>query len=213
MVIVQSQYQKDLLKQDYRRDGLIIKNAFPQTSPDSITKADPPIVLWVATIREVKQPRLFLELADLMPGVRFQMIGGLGTDQSINQMVKRHAARSDNLEYVGFVPFDEIDDYYKKASILVNTSKYEGFSNAFIQAWMNITPVISLHSDPDEIICKYNLGRHSKTFNQLLEDVKTLLADNPLLKRMGENGRRYVETEHQMEKVADQFVKVFRQLI
>jgi glycosyltransferase involved in cell wall biosynthesis len=44
------------------------------------------------------------------------------------------------------------------AKALLNTSKMEGFPNAFIEAWALRTPVISLSVDPGGVIRKNNLG-------------------------------------------------------
>ena len=74
-------------------------------------------------------------------------------------------------------------------------------------------PVVSLHSDPDEIIGKYKLGFHSKTFQQLTEDVRTLLKDKQLREEMGRNGRKYVEKEHDITKVVPRYLEVFNRLL
>jgi glycosyltransferase involved in cell wall biosynthesis len=69
---------------------------------------------------------------------------------------------------------------------------------------------VSLNVDPDEIICTYNLGFHSGTFNQMVQDVKRLLEDEKLREELGQNGRRYVEREHNIEAIADKYVKILQ---
>lgn len=212
VVVCQSEFQRKKLADNFGREGLIIKNAFSIFEEPVPEKAKPPIVLWVATIYEVKQPELFLKLAEAIPEARFQMIGGPSSSLEFYNRVKESATRIPNLEFLGFVPFHEIGEYFKRASILVNTSKYEGFSNTFIQAWMDYVPVVSLHSDPDGIIGKYKLGFHSKTLEQLVEDTKILLANQVLREEMGENGRRYVEREHDIADVVGKYMEVFTRL-
>jgi glycosyltransferase involved in cell wall biosynthesis len=212
IVICQSEFQRERLKDNFGREGCIIKNAFSLSKEPMPEKARPPVVLWVATIREVKQPELFLKLAEAIPEARFQMIGGPGSGLEFYNSVEESATRMPNLEFLGFVPFHEVDEYFKRASIFVNTSKYEGFSNTFIQAWMHCVPVVSLHSDPDGIISKYRLGFHSKTLEQLVEDIKTMLANQALRQEMGENGRRYVEREHNIASVVGKYIEVFTHL-
>lgn len=212
-IIVQSQYQKDLLKKNFDKDGFLIKMPFPLTEQEMPKKANPPIVLWVGSMSAVKQPELFVKLAEAIPEARFQMIGGhAASDQKLYSRIKESSKRILNFESLGVIPFNEINEYFSQASILVNTSMFEGFPNSFIQAWMNYTPVVSLNADPDEIISRYKMGFHSKTFSQLVEDVRLLLGDEHLHREMGENGRRYVEKEHDITKIVGEYVGMFNEM-
>jgi len=215
VVLCQSESQKKMFMKNFQRKSLVVKNAFPISGSNEsarLKKTDPPIVMWVATISPVKQPELFLKLAKSIPEGNFQMIGGPGADQGFYHRIKEASRNISNLDFVGFVPFHKIDYYFKRASILVNTSIFEGFSNTFIQAWLNYIPVISLNSDPDEIICEYKLGFHSKTFQRLVDDVRTLLKDEYLRRHMGENGRKYVEKEHDITKIVHKYIEIFNSL-
>ena len=41
--------------------------------------------------------------------------------------IKEEAERIPNLEFVGFVPYPDVNEYFNNASLLVNTSSVEGF--------------------------------------------------------------------------------------
>jgi glycosyltransferase involved in cell wall biosynthesis len=166
----------------------------------------------VGAMAEVKQPELFVRLAEAIPEVRFQMIGGHSGNQEFYDRIKDATKRISNFEFLGVIPFDEINEYFSRASILVNTSMFEGFPHAFIQAWMHYVPVVSLNADPDELLCKNGLGFHSKTFGQLIEDVKTLLKDETLREEMGVNGRKYVEREHDITNIIREYIKLFNSI-
>ena len=209
-IIAQSKYQQELLKKNINQDSIIIKNLYPVEKVE-ISKSASPIVLWVGTIKpEWKQPELFLKLAKAIPDARFQMVGGASTNKQFYDKIKEEAERIPNLDFIGFVPYPDVNKYFNNASILVNTSSVEGFSNTFLQAWAAYTPVISLNANPDEIICKYKLGFHSKTFEQIIKDVKTLLKDKKLREEMGVNGRKYVEREHDIKKIVEQYAKILK---
>lgn len=211
-VIVQSEYQHNLLKKNFDLDSTIIKNPCPPKYME-MKKLDPPVVLWAGTIKpEWKQPGLFLKLARAIPDAKFQMVGGSGSNRQFYDEIKKEAKLIPNLEFTGFVPYPEINNYFNSASILVNTSTVEGFSNTFLQAWAGYTPVVSLITDPDEIICKYKLGFHSRTFEQMVIDVKNLLKDNELREEMGMNGRRHVEKEHDLRKIVEKYTEVFENI-
>ena len=211
-IIVQNKFQRTMLKKKFGKDGLLIKTPFPLSRRGTPEKANPPIVLWVGAMAEVKQPELFVRLAEAIPEGRFQMIGGHSGNQELYDKIKENSKRISNFEFLGVIPFHEINDYFSRASILVNTSMFEGFPHAFIQAWMHYVPVISLNSDPDEIICRYNMGFHSKTFEQLVKDVKILLKDEKLREEMGVNGRKYVEREHDLTTIVGEYIKLFNRI-
>ena len=211
-VIAQSKHQQELLKKNFNRDSIVIKSM--HILPEEITeKAMPPIVLWVSRMQNWKQPGLFLEIAKAIPTARFLMIGGVSESTEFYEQIKESANKIPNLEFIGFVPYPQINKYFKRASIFVNTSTAEGFPNTFLQAWARYTPVVSLNVDPDGIIVKYKLGFHSRTFEQMVEDVKLLLEDKKLREKMGENGRRYAEKEHDIKTIVKEYEKIFKELI
>ncbi|MFC1937658.1 glycosyltransferase family 4 protein [Chloroflexota bacterium] len=211
-LIVQTDFQKAMLKKHFGKESVMIKNPFPLTERITSEKAKPPVVLWVGSLDSVvKQPEWLLKLATLVPEAKFQIMGG-SVGRYHYERIEQMSRDIGNLQLLGCVPFHETNRYFEEAVILVNTSKYEGFPNAFIQAWMCYTPVVSLNADPDEIICRYQLGLHSKTFDQLEEDVKTLLGNEQLREEMGRNGRSYVEREHDINKIVEQYREVFNRL-
>ena len=96
-------------------------------------------------LREVKQPAVFLDLARRVPHVRFVMVGGSVPSDPQYAAKIRDAARSiPNLTLTGQVPQREVVRILRSASILVNTSRFEGFPNAFLEAWAAGSPVVSL---------------------------------------------------------------------
>lgn len=215
-IIAMNEFQKNGLKQNFGRESTVIRNHFPLTRREIPEKAKPPIVLRVGSMSNTKNPALFLRLAEAMPEEVFQMIGGMGDDQALYSVIKERARRIPNLEFLGVIPFSEINKYYSRAAILVNTSAFESYPPyAFIQAWMNYTPVVTLNCNPDAsaTMHKNKMGLHSRTFEQLVKDVKTLLENELLRKEMGENARRYVEKNHDITKIVKQHVEVLNQLV
>jgi glycosyltransferase involved in cell wall biosynthesis len=211
-IIVQSEFQKKMLKKNFGKDGFLIKMPFPLSRHEIPEKANPLIVLWVGAMAEVKQPELFVKLAEAISEARFKMIGGHSGNKELYDKMKENSKRVPNFEFLGVIPFDEINGYFSQASILVNTSMFEGFPHALIQAWIHYVPVVSLNADPDGIICKYKIGFHSKTFDQLGEDVKKLLENEHLRKQMGENARQYSEREHDITKNIREYLDVFEHI-
>lgn len=209
IVVAQSAFQQQILRQRFGIESMLIKNGLMLPLVDC-EKSEIPIVLWVGSLSKIKNADIFLELAKSLPNVQFEMIGGEGDDKNIFNRIKTEAGTLQNLHFYGFVPFHEINKYFRRASILVNTSSIEGFPNTFIQAWANYTPVISLNVDPDNIIQNEKLGFCSGTFKQLISDVATLLEDENLRKTLGENARKYVEEEHDIKNVVNKYTAAFK---
>jgi glycosyltransferase involved in cell wall biosynthesis len=208
VVVAQSFYQKQQLRQNFNLDSIVIKNPFPIENFGT-EKADPPIVLWVGTIKpEWKQPEVFLQLAREMPNVEFQMIGGPSSNIPFYESIRTEARTIPNLEFLGFVRYPQVNEYFEKASLLVNTSSVEGFSNTFLQAWAAHIPVVSLNVDPDELICRNQMGFHSGSFSQMVIDIDTLLRDSKMRAEMGNNGRSYVETEHDINTIVRKYADI-----
>lgn len=211
-IIVQNKFQRTMLKKNFGKDGLLIKTPFPLSRRGTPEKANPLIVLWVGSMAEVKQPELFVKLTEAIPEARFQMVGGHSGNQELYDKIKENSKRILNFKFLGVIPFDQVNEYFSRASILVNTSVFEGFPHAFIQAWMHYVPVVSLNADPDGLICENKSGFHSKTFNQLIEDVKTLLKNDAVRKEMGMKGRKYVEKEHDLSLIIIEYIKLFNRI-
>jgi glycosyltransferase involved in cell wall biosynthesis len=170
-------------------------------------------VLWVSTIRSVKQPLLYLTLAKRLPEYKFVMIGGEGEDPDLFRKIRSEATKIPNLDFKGFVSHDKIFTYYQQAALLVNTSKTEGFPMIFLEAWSYFNPIVSLHVDPDELISKHKLGYCSKHFDQMVTDIRTLLTNNELRQTMGKNARKYVEEQNDVKRIAEQYETVMQNLL
>jgi glycosyltransferase involved in cell wall biosynthesis len=217
-VISQTTKQRGLLKTNFKKNNVQINNMY-HVPINKTSKMDNLNVLWVGTIKpDLKNPELFLKLAHSIPEANFQMIGGPAygrskSDFEFYENIKKQAREISNLDFVGPVPFSEIDNYFENASILINTSSVEGFPNTFIQAWMNYVPVVSLEVDPDEVICKNKLGLHSKSFNQLVVDVRLLLNNPSLRTNYGNNARMYAEKEFDIKKIIKLYMKIINQLL
>jgi glycosyltransferase involved in cell wall biosynthesis len=167
-IICQARYQKILLEKNYGRScNLIIPNFHP-IPEDKFDKTPLIKIVWVANFKQLKQPELFLKLAEDFQdnhNIKFIMIGRPG--------------------------IDDVNRVLSESHIFVNTSQYEGFPNTYIQAWMRKVPVVALNVDPDDIIKTQRIGFHSKTVEQMEQDVKKLVDNEKLRKKMGEKSRKF----------------------
>ncbi len=209
-ILVQTENQRSALKKNFGFESSVIRNMVAEL-PTKSRKEN--MVLWVGTVNERKRPDVFLRLASSFPKHRFVMIGGKGENQEFYRKIERQSQSIKNLEFLGFRPYEETQGYFQKCKVFVNTSMDEGFPNTYLQAWSNYVPVVALEFDPDEIICKNSLGFHSRNFDNIVRDVRLLMEDERMRRRMALNGRLYVEKNHKIEKIISDYADVFRKLV
>lgn len=219
LIISQNISQEIECRKQFGRNSVIIQSGHPVPPADSYIKECPASVCWIANVREVKQPELFLAMAsqceDLSKklGTKFIMVLGKNIENYRETRLLQQLYNQFNMIIIGGQSIEEANQIMGRASILVNTSKYEGFSNTYIQAWMRETPVVTLHCDPDGVIEAHRLGIHSRTFDQLVKDVRLLIENENLRKEMGKNARRYAVENHDIEKSAEALNALFLNLI
>jgi glycosyltransferase involved in cell wall biosynthesis len=169
-------------------------------------------ILWAGRSAEIKRPMLFIDLAEHMPEEQFTMICQRATGDGNYEALVKRAEGIENLRFVRHVSFNEIDGYFERAKILVNTSEAEGFPNTFIQAGLCAVPIVSLNVNPDGFLDEYKCGiccdgdveRPVKELGLLLEGDKYI--------EMGRNARSYVEQNHDIKIIVGRYKELFSQI-
>jgi len=212
LLIAQNYQQKKLLQKNFNRDSVIIPNGLNVPLPP-FTKADPPLISWIANIKPLKQPEIFIKLAESLQDLNIQFVfAGRSSESSYQKYLMEKSKKLSNLKYLGEIPFEKTNEILSKSLLFVNTSTTEGFSNTYIQAWMRETPVLALNCDPDNVIKRRKLGFHSGSFEQLVKDVRYLIESEDERIEMGKNARKYALKNHDIEKIGKQYFEVFETL-
>lgn len=169
-------------------------------------------ILWVGRSVPIKRPALFIDLAEKVPDEKFVMICQRATgDKNYGQLLAR-AGGVDNLEFIPRVGFDEIQNYYQRAKVFVNTSAAEGFPNTFIQAGEYATPILSLNVNPDGFLEQHNCGICcDDRFECLVDSLNSMIANNRYVD-LGKNARKYVEQNHDIKRTVEEYKELFRKL-
>ena len=115
---------------------------------------------------------------------------------------------------LGFIPEQDKQDAYAAATVFCQPSVHESFSIVLMEAWVQGTPaLVNARCDVTREHCERGQGglffNGYQEFEAILD---RLLVDRPLRKRLGENGRRYVEQNFTWDKVIDRFRKAARNL-
>jgi len=155
-------------------------------------KWDKPFIVWVASLKPIKNPEKFVALAEHFQGrnVDFLMIGTI-QDPRYNYVLDKTRLPS-NFHYLGVVPTnEEVNGIINSSLFLVHTCNPEGFSGVFIQAWLQGKPTISLYFNPEGIITKNKIGFVSGTMGKMVEDAEKLITDQILRDSMGKRAGEF----------------------
>jgi glycosyltransferase involved in cell wall biosynthesis len=206
-VLAQTTDQQAMLADEFDVSAPVVPAGYELPPASSVLPADQrAFVLWVGRLNhDHKRPDRFLDLAAALPDREFCMVAAPGPDEAYNRTIRERAATLDNLRFEGYVPPDEIHDYYRRAALVVNTSETEGFGNVFLEAWRVGTPVVSLKFTLDGLIPERNIGRHAGSMDRLVRDVTTLADDPVLRERLGSNCRDLMREKFEISRVVDQF--------
>lgn len=130
----------DLVRHGLSRDTITIVENSVDTKhycPDPAVKKEDDLLLYLGRLKNYKNLDMLLELmGNLMAkgrGVRL-LVGGTGDDE---QRLKRKAADmglSDRVEFLGFVPEEMKVNLFRRATLLVNPSRKEGWGITSIEA-------------------------------------------------------------------------------
>ncbi len=215
-VIAQTQKQQQLLKEHFGIEAKLVPNGYDlPPSSDLISHRERSHILWVGSSDpKKKNPHLFLQLAERLPGLKFKMISQpIAGKEDFHEELKRKAVFITNLDFVGPVAPDEVHSYYRAAMLLINTSSYEGFPNTFLEAWRYETPIVSLHFDLDGLLEDEQGGVRAGTIETLVEVVGQLAEELSTRARLGKKGRVYMKKNFSLDEVVSLYEEAFEAAI
>jgi len=216
-VTVLTPHQKTVLDRQHGINATVVPCGYDLPPEDELLNHDErEFVLWVGRLDpDQKKPERYLQLAKDTPEVQFVMIGPPDNDdedRSYFDLIRTQAESLNNMEFIEFVPPDEIHEYFRKASLLVNTSDYEGFGNVFLEAWRYATPAVTLHYTLHGVIDEQNVGVHVDSIDDLSTTVRTLHQNSDQRSTMGIAGRELVCDNYSMRAVMDQYREIFTRI-
>lgn len=169
-------------------------------------------ILWVGRDGQDKKPERFLDLAKAVPNEHFTIVcQTLNNDRYYTNLIEQ-AGKITNLQFIRHVPFNQIDTYFQRAKVFVNTSVAEGFPNTFIQACKCSTAILSFNVNPDSFLDKHHCGLCANGNWDLFVDMLKDLLIPKNAQQYGANGRCYIEENHDIVKIAALYKQTFKQL-
>jgi glycosyltransferase involved in cell wall biosynthesis len=117
-------------------------------------------IAWIANFRYQKNLSLLYQIAKNINEINFKIAGEplFPMDDETKDNID-FLKRLPNVEFVGILKRSEVLPFLSNANFLLNTSRYEGFSNTFLEAMLTGTPILTTSNvNPDGIIDDNNLG-------------------------------------------------------
>jgi len=211
-IVVQNPHQLQSCRAHYGREPLLIPSCY--VLPEQAKPGAGDRILWCATVHRQKQPDLFLELARRLPHRRFVMVGGPSGDDANNAFYERVRAEAQslpNVEFQGFLPLAQVEPWFDRAHVFLNTSAYEGMPNTFMQAWSRGIPTVA----SVDVGARANGELIYPKFQQLEEaaaEIERLFDDPSYWEKRSQSVREYFESTHSSAEVLARYSALLQEL-
>lgn len=170
-----------------------------------------PYVLWVANIKRPKRPELVVKLAgDLRAyDVDVVMVGAMNS-KHYNWLKDKKRIPS-NLFYLGKRDLFEVNGLLATSLFHIHTCVPEGFSNIFIQAWLQGKPSVSFDYDPCGYIVGQGIGVNaSGDYDVFLKGIVDLLKNEGKRNAMGQQAQIFAKKKFGVSRMAKEVEGVLR---
>lgn len=199
-------------------------NKFENLNPEVYEKG---LILYIGTIIRKKGvhelPEIFNLVRQQFPEARLVLIGGdsydiatqsLSTWQLLHEQF--HSEDIKNISYLGKIPYNEVQDYIKKANVCVFPTFAETLGMVTIESMAMQKPVVNSNIGwANELIIDNESGFlvHPKSHIDYAAKIKAILADDQLAKQIGKNARQRVEYLFDIEKISSENIRFYETLI
>jgi glycosyltransferase involved in cell wall biosynthesis len=153
-------------------------------------------IAWLANFRRQKNLKLLHDIAVGFPEEYFKVAGQplFPLDEETAEYLPKLKKLS-NVEFLGVVGRNDVLDFLAEAKFLLSTSRFEGFSNTFLESMVVGTPILTTSTvNPDGIIDSENLGLVYVDVADLSE--KLIELTDEAYFNMSRNGIEFVKKHH-----------------
>lgn len=207
-ILCQNDYQLSLIRLSfpYKRAIKLLNPIYVAPCASLEKPLERQYIAWLGLYRYPKNLKLLFEIASILKDQQF-MIAGKEIPKIDEETVHylNRLKELPNVKFIGFLHRQQVLPFLAGAKFLLNTSRYEGFSNTFLESMAVGTPIISTHRvNPDEIISKYKLGIVYNDAQDLHQQYKSLTPD--VYHGLSSNTREYVRQHHDYIKQAEKLL-------
>lgn len=202
-ILCQNEHQLSIIKKAFpNKLAVKITNPIIIESAQNATIQERQYIAWLGTFRYPKNLKLLYEIASTLRHEQFIVAGAETTkvDEETGLYLPK-LRELPNVKFIGFLSRQDVLPYLAKAKFLLNTSRYEGFSNTFLEAMSVGTPILSSDNvNPDGILTNHKLGIVYSSPEGLLTQYATITPAT--YQAMSENASAYVLEHHNYKALA-----------
>lgn len=204
-------------------NGLDLEN-FINYSPDVFEKG---MILYIGTLIRKKGvlelSEIFNKVRKQFPSARLVLIGSDSFDiktgsKSTWQLMQNKFEKEDlkNVEYLGKIPYQEVQNYIKRANVCVFPTYAETLGMVTIESMAMQKAVVNSNIGwSQELIVDGQDGylEHPKNHSLYADKIIQLLEDEILCRQIGKNARKSIEAKFDIRKLVKQNIKFYQQII
>ncbi|UCF07804.1 MAG: glycosyltransferase family 4 protein [Thermoplasmata archaeon] len=217
MLIADSEEAKRTVVERYGVEGnkirIIVKEGvnveqFTQSSCESNT------ILFVGRLHQRKGLDLFLpvfkEISKEQEAV-LKIVGSGEKEKALRQQVARLGI-GEHVEFLGYLPDQEMRRQYSKASIFVSPSRYEGFGITLLEALASGLPIVATDTGIAGSVVEEGKNGYLVDHDQMKEVILGLLRDGSHRKEFGSRSRQ-IAYNYTWESAAKRMVEIYQELV
>lgn len=149
------------------------------------------------------------------PDLRLTIAGG-GPEWPVLQELATELGVAEHIEFAGIVDRDRVAELLTECTMVVMPSRFEGLPLVAIEAGWAARPVIGTDAPGiSEAVVHERTGLVARTDDSgaLAAAIGRLLEDEALTEEMGRNARARVEAEHSLRACAEQYERLYGQVL
>lgn len=213
LVLAQTPSQQRALMRNFGRRSEVVGLAVEPAGRRRTFEERDIDALWVANVRALKRPFLFLEAAARLPQLSFHLIGArLAEAPALYEEVRARCESLPNVTFHGLVPQHLVGAFFERARVHVSTSDTEGFPNTFVQAWSRATPVVTF-LDPEGMIARNGMGAAVSDADGLEAAIARLGRDSAAWQAASSSSARYFDEHFDASRSVSAYTDAFIALL
>jgi len=179
-----------------------------------------PIILSVGELSGIKGKDIPLRALALLvkeyPRARLVYIGRDGGKCKFLKELVAHYGLKENVFFLGYVPSDQLINYYNSADVLVHTSYAEGLSTIILEAMAAGLPVVSTPAGGNAYLLQNSNAGVVVPFGNatsVFAAVDKIMKDNQFRALLALNGRTYASKNFRWNEIVEKHKELYQHVL